>query len=275
MRNAQRGWALAALVAVAMGPLQMRAQNAGQPALDRDALKKVQPNIAGQRNGVFIEPDPMGWADHAGFVALFDGKTLNGWDSASAPPGRGRGTPKTKAPAPAPQPGALPAVGSSPRPCSDATAKAALPIGGSRWEVVNGSISPCGDPAGYLTSTASFRDFVLTTDFRTAENTNSGVFVRSPGGTGGYEVQIWKQQPAGYNTGSIVGTAKTAGVFNFKGDVWNHYEITADGDHLIVVLNGVKTLDVHDAKFPEGRVRLQYQKYPIEFRNIKVKPIRH
>ena len=39
MRNAQRGWALAALVAVAMGPLQMRAQNAGQPALDRDALK--------------------------------------------------------------------------------------------------------------------------------------------------------------------------------------------------------------------------------------------
>ena len=80
MRNAQRGWALAALVAVAMGPLQMRAQNAGQPALDRDALKKVQPNIAGQRNGVFIEPDPMDWADHAGFVALFDGKTLNGWD---------------------------------------------------------------------------------------------------------------------------------------------------------------------------------------------------
>jgi hypothetical protein len=47
---------------------------------DRTELLKVKPNISGQRNGVFIEPDAMDFADHAGFVSLFDGRTLTGWD---------------------------------------------------------------------------------------------------------------------------------------------------------------------------------------------------
>jgi hypothetical protein len=97
------------------------------------------------------------------------------------------------------------------------------------------------------------------------------VFIRSPDGTGGYEVQIWKAQPQGYNTGSIVGAAKTDVNYKFIPEQWNHYEITAVGDHLVVVLNGTKTLDIHDSKFSDGRIRLQYQKYPIEFKNIKLK----
>ena len=134
---------------------------------------------------------------------------------------------------------------------------------------------PCGEPAGYLTSKESYKDFVLDVDFRTGEDTNSGVFIRAPGGSGGYEVQIWKAQPQGYNTGSIVGTAKTDGEFKFIPDQWNHYEITAEGDHMVIVLNGTKTLDVHDSTFPDGRIRLQYQKFPIEFKNIKLKLVKN
>jgi hypothetical protein len=40
----------------------------------------AQPNIAGQVNGVFPEPAPLDFADHTGFVSLFDGRTLAGWD---------------------------------------------------------------------------------------------------------------------------------------------------------------------------------------------------
>ena len=204
-----------------------------------------------------------------GWQLLFDGKTLAGWHSSPGAPGGGR----TAAPAP-PQPGALPQVGSSPKPCGAASARSNVPAGGSHWEVVDGLLTACGEPAGYLTSDRSYKDFVLSVEFKTGPDTNSGVFVRSPQENGGYEVQIWRQQPAGYNTGAIVGTAKTAKDFRFKPDEWNHFQITADGDHLVVVLNGETTLDVHDAKFAEGNLRLQYQQFPIAFRNIKLRPLR-
>jgi len=86
-------------------------------------------------------------------------------------------------------------------------------------------------------------------------------------------VQIWRQQPAGYNTGAIVGTAKTARDFPFKPDQWNRFQVTAEGNHLVVMLNGETTLDISDAKFPEGHLRLQYQQFPMAFRNIKIRPL--
>jgi 3-keto-disaccharide hydrolase len=204
-----------------------------------------------------------------GWQLLFDGKTLDGWHSSPGTPGGGRA-----APPPAPQPGTLPQVGSAPKPCVNGSARANVPAGGAHWEVVDGLLTACGEPAGYLTSDGSFKDFVLSIEFKTGEDTNSGVFVRSPQESGGYEVQIWRQQPAGYNTGAIVGTAKTAKDFKFKPDQWNHFQITADGDHLIVVLNGETTLDVHDSRFAEGNARLQYQQFPIAFRNIKIRALR-
>ena len=131
----------------------------------------------------------------------------------------------------------------------------------------------CGEPVGYLTSDRSYKNFVLSIEFKCGVDTNSGVFVRSPQESGGYEVQIWRQQAAGYNTGAIVGTAKTARDYTFKPNQWNRYQITADGDHLTVVLNGETTLDIHDAKFSEGHLRLQYQQFPIAFRNIRIRPL--
>jgi hypothetical protein len=205
-----------------------------------------------------------------GWELLFDGKTLAGWHSQAPPQGRGGARGRGAAPA-APMPGQV----GTPKPCVTAGGQsaAAVPPGGSHWEVVGGLLAACGQPTGYLSSDRSYRNFVLSLDFRCSGDTNSGVFVRSPRENGGYEVQIWRQQPAGYNTGAIVGTAKTARDFAIKPDDWNHFQITADGDHLVVVLNGETTLDVRDSKFPEGHIRLQYQEYPIAFRNIKLRPL--
>jgi len=75
MSNAR--WALPFCLLV-LGSGLVLGQTSNSP--DRDALKKIAPSISGQRNGVFIEPDPMDWADHAGYTALFDGRSLTGWD---------------------------------------------------------------------------------------------------------------------------------------------------------------------------------------------------
>ena len=55
-------------------------QPGSQKEPDRAALLKVKPDLAGFRNGIFIEPDPINFADHTGYTSLFDGKTLAGWD---------------------------------------------------------------------------------------------------------------------------------------------------------------------------------------------------
>ncbi len=205
-----------------------------------------------------------------GWQLLFDGKTLEGWHSSAPAQGQGR----AGAPPPA-QPGALAQVGSAPKPCVTALQRSAsaVPAGSSRWEVVDGLLMPCGEPTGYLTSDQGYKNFVLSIEFKCGEDANSGVFIRSPRESGGYEVQIWRQQPAGYNTGAIVGTAKTARDYRFNPDQWNRYQITAEGDHIVVVLNGETTLDIHDARFSEGNLRLQYQQFAIAFRNIKIRPL--
>ena len=222
--------------------------------------------VSGQAmNSLTAQEQGQGWQ------LLFDGKTWKGWHPSAPVQGQGG---RAAAPQPA-QPGALAQVGSTPKPCVTAAKGSAsdAAAGSSHWEVVDGLLMPCGEPVGYLTSDRSYRNFVLSIEFKCGEETNSGVFVRSPRESGGYEVQIWKQQPAGYNTGAIVGTAKTARDYRFTPDQWNRYQITAEGDHIEVVLNGEKTLDIHDARFADGNLRLQYQQFPIAFRNIKIRPL--
>lgn len=66
------------LVCAAVAPALFAQTQPAPPS--RDELLKVKPNISGQRNGVFIEPDPMDFPNHNGYTSLFDGKTLAGWD---------------------------------------------------------------------------------------------------------------------------------------------------------------------------------------------------
>jgi hypothetical protein len=80
------------------------------------------------------------------------------------------------------------------------------------WTVQNEAIVCPGTTPGWLATSATFSDFHLKLQFRGSEKVNSGVFLRSqkegqPHVTG-YELQIWDYQPAGYNTGSLVGTVK-------------------------------------------------------------------
>ena len=173
----------------------------------------------------------------AGWKLLFDGKSLAGWQPHST---------------------------SSP----DATGD---------WSVANGSILCPGTTAGWLATSQTHTNYVLKLEFRGSAGVNSGVFLRSEK-TGqphitGYELQIWDNQPAGYNTGSLVNAVK-ASPTKIVPDQWNSYEITADGDHYLVMLNGKTVLDAHDSKHVSaGVIGLQCQpNNRIEFRNLRLLP---
>jgi Domain of Unknown Function (DUF1080) len=144
------------------------------------------------------------------------------------------------------------------------------------WSVADGAIVCPGTSAGWLASNDSYTNFELKLQFRGSEKVNSGVFLRStkegaPHKTG-YELQIWDYQPAGYNTGSLVGSLKAAPV-KILDNEWNNYDIKADGDHYVIILNGKTILDDHDSTHTQGLIGFQCQPgNKIEFRDIRVLP---
>ena len=180
----------------------------------------------------------------AGWKLLFDGATLKGWEPHAA----------------------------------SATEPAA-----TEWGVADGAIFCTGDRRGWLGTADMFSDFNLKIQFRVGAKTNSGVFLRSQKTGGipaetGYELQIWDFRPT-YKTGALVNAIEPFDTTTPKilADQWNSYDITADGDHFVVVLNGKKILDGHDSKHSSGVVGLQYNTGggKVEFRDIKIRAIKH
>ena len=146
--------------------------------------------------------------------------------------------------------------------------------GSSDWKAEGGTLSCAPTAPSWLGTVDNYSNFVLRLEFKGAEKVNSGVFIRSqkegqPASTG-YEVQIWDYQPGGYNTGSLVNSIKADPV-KIIPDQWNSYEISAQGDHYVIVLNGKKILDGSDSKHASGVIGLQCQpNNPISFRNLKL-----
>jgi hypothetical protein len=134
-----------------------------------------------------------------------------------------------------------------------------------------------GDGSGWLGTTAMFGDFHLKLEFRTAADGNSGVFLRSarssqPHRTG-YELQIYDNQPQGFNTGSLVFYAK-AEPAKLIPDEWNTYDILVEGSHFVINLNGKVIFDGDNPTHAVGVIGLQYNpNKPIEFRNIRLRPL--
>src|SRR6476661_9620507 len=96
--------------------------------------------------------------------------------------------------------------------------------GAESWHVRDGAIACDGSAPSWLGTTESFSDFALTLEFKGPASVNSGVFLRSqkegPPHVTGYELQIWDYQPAGFNTGSLVGSVK-ASPTKIKPNDWN------------------------------------------------------
>ena len=147
-----------------------------------------------------------------------------------------------------------------------------------QWEVADGTISAVPDAGrGFMATTAHYADFQLTVDFWIDDTANSGVFLRCPAEGAisqgnAFEVNIFDPHTT-WPTGSINEVAKIQTVPQTAGK-WNTFEITADGDHLVVQLNGQTTVDARSDRHQSGPIALQYNGAgQVRFRNIKIKTL--
>jgi len=171
-----------------------------------------------------------------GWISLFDGETLFGWE-------------KTK---------------------------------GVDWQVTGGEIRATMGEVGFLWTTSEFADYSLHVEFRAGSETNSGIFLRSLKKPAQVEIDCYEVNIARPNnpfpTGSIVGRHLTDKALvkslNPWDSHWHTYELTIQGEKLILELDGKLLAEYTD---PQPRLRghigLQHNRGEIAFRNVRLKPL--
>ena len=155
-------------------------------------------------------------------------------------------------------------------------------VGAANWRVEGGAIVADkldGKDPAYLTTNQTYKNFQIVAEFWADEDVNSGIFIRckDPAKIDAvlcYEVNIFDKRPdPSYGTGAIVDVAKVIPMPKAAGK-WNTYEITAQGNHFVVVLNGQKTVDVTNDRLPDaGNVALQYGSGSLKFRKVQIRSL--
>ena len=142
-------------------------------------------------------------------------------------------------------------------------------VGDANWRAEDGAIVADKGKGGYLVSKNSYKNFQIRAEFWADHTTNSGIFIRlsDPAkitSKNSYEVNIYDQRPEpAYGTGAIVDFAAVSPMPK-AGGKWNTFEITAKGSQLIVVLNGIQTVNIQNSQFAQGPFALQYGSGPKE-----------
>jgi hypothetical protein len=155
-------------------------------------------------------------------------------------------------------------------------------VGTANWRIEGGALVADkleGKAAAYLVTKEKYGDFQIQAEFWADENVNSGIFIRCKNpkvidAKDCYEVNIFDKRPdPTYGTGAIVDVAKVVPMPKAAGK-WNTYDITAKGDHFVVLLNGQKTVDVTDKRLPDaGVIALQYGSGSLKWRKVQIRPL--
>ena len=153
-------------------------------------------------------------------------------------------------------------------------------VGEANWTATDGAVQATqgGKDPAYLLSKQSYTNFEMRVEFWASDDANSGVFMRCQDRStitdeNCYEANIFDQRPdPTYGTGAIVKVAAVSPMPK-AGGKWNTYEITVRGSQLILVLNGVKTVDVQNSKLASGPFALQWGRGTIKFRKVQIRAI--
>ena len=206
--------------------------------------------------GEELAPPPPAPAD-AGFVTIFDGRSLDGWIEEATP--------------------------------------GSMPHGDDRpaWTVESDTLACNGLGFGFLRyARREFADFTLRAEFQLPERSNSGIGIRTcpfdaVAGAGtrpsfhAYEIQFLNdshQPPSPKSSGSLYRyVAPTVNAIKPPGE-WNLIEVTCRGPRIRIRLNGQEIQDFDQTTLPEtrdkplrGYICLQNHCSPVRFKHLRIR----
>ncbi|HLA83349.1 MAG TPA: DUF1080 domain-containing protein [Thermoguttaceae bacterium] len=166
------------------------------------------------------------------------------------------------------------------------------------WSVEDGVLSCKGEPIGYIVTTKKdFKDYKIELDWRWSGGTpgNSGLLVHcsTPRARGIWCKSVEVQLMAG-NAGDLIDIGGTeldveneaqrkeeGRIYkNLTDDSekptgeWNHMEVICRGDTITVKVNGTLVNRATNVNATQGGIALQSEGAPIQFRNVKLTPVR-
>lgn len=162
--------------------------------------------------------------------------------------------------------------------------------GTEKWYVENGELIAESGPDkeyGYLTTEKSYKNFILTLDFKQEENGNSGVFFRSS--IEGTKISGWQAEvaPPGLHTGGIYESygrgwlimPKPEDEKALKFKQWNKMKIEVKNDEVTTWLNGKKMIYLKDELIGKGDGVIALQIHSgggikVGFKNIMIKELK-
>ncbi len=160
---------------------------------------------------------------------------------------------------------------------------------GDVWEIRDGVIYCTGQPNGYMKTDQKYANYRLHVEWRWPEEPgNSGVFLHMREPDNIWPKSIECQLMSG-NAGDFVAFADVD--FTERVDMssrvveklaessenpvgeWNEYDIYCREDSVRVVVNGVLQNIATNTTIRQGRICLQSEGAPIEFRNVYLEPL--
>jgi hypothetical protein len=161
--------------------------------------------------------------------------------------------------------------------------------GTEKWYVENGELVCESGPDkqyGYLSTNKSYRNFILTLEFKQEANGNSGVFFRSS--IEGVKISGWQVEvaPPGKHTGGIYESYGRGWLIHPKPEdeqwlkmgEWNTLKIKVTSDEVETWLNGHRMIQLKDEKIGKGAGFLALQIHDgggikVKWKNIVVEEL--
>jgi hypothetical protein len=154
-----------------------------------------------------------------------------------------------------------------------------LPEDKAKWEVKDGILIGTGEVGHLYSKRGDYENFHYRIEAKINDKGNSGQYFRTkpkPGFPPGYEAQINSTHPDPQKTGSLYGKSKYKKQL-VKPDEWFTQEVIARGNHIIIKVNGEKTVDFVDTDntYTKGHFALQQHNLgsEVRFRKIEVKEL--
>jgi hypothetical protein len=147
------------------------------------------------------------------------------------------------------------------------------------WKVVDGAIVGDGPASHLFWMARECENCEFRAEVKLNHSGNSGMYFRTAFGPAfpkGYEAQVENTSPDPQKTGSLYGIARVTEQL-IQDDTWWTQHIIAQGNHIVIKVNGKTVTDTVDDRnrYTKGYLALQ-QHNPgsiVQYRNLMMKPL--